>query len=280
MPVVLSYIQAGMLLDARREGCTSLAVSPDLGLITVDVSITPEYARFPDGHELTWSQTEDIYDSHSVCFALENGNLRKIQAFSQETNRFCSLMPTAGAPTLLLAGFPMHRIKGTDPYTDTKSKVKAIAPIAGRVLDTATGLGYTAIEASQAASEVITVELDPAVLSIAQDNPWSAGLFNNPRITQLIGDSAEVVPEFPDGSFTRVIHDPPTVSLAGELYSEAFYEQIYRVLRRGGRLFHYIGDLDSKLGHRVSRGAIRRLQSVGFQHIKPYPRAFGLVAHK
>lgn len=237
MPVVLSYSQAGMLLDARREGRALLTISPDLGLTTVDVAITPEHVLLPGGQELSWSQVQEIYTARSVCFALDKGDLRKIQAFSEDTNRLCSLMPTSGAPTLLLAGSPMHRIKGTDPYRDTQSKLKAIAPVVGRVLDTATGLGYTVIEACRTANEVITVELDPAVLSIARDNPWSSGLFDNPKITQLVGDSTEVITEFPDGSFTRVVHDPPTISLAGDLYSGAFYEPMYRVLRRGGVCF-------------------------------------------
>jgi predicted methyltransferase len=158
--------------------------------------------------------------------------------------------------------------------------MKAVAPLVGRVLDTTTGLGYTAIEASKTASEVITVELDPAVLEIARLNPWSRALFDSPNITQLVGDSAEVVHEFHDGYFTRVIHDPPTFSLAGELYSQAFYRQLYRVLKRGGRLFHYIGDLDSKLGSRVMKGAVRRLQDAGFQTVRRVPAAFGLAAYK
>jgi len=180
----------------------------------------------------------------------------------------------------LLAGFPMHRIKNTDPYKDTQSKIKAAAPIVGRVLDTATGLGYTAIAASKNADEVITVELDPAVIEVAQLNPWSRNLFNNPKIARLIGDSAEVVEEFHDGSFSRIIHDPPTVSLAGNLYSTAFYRQLYRVLRRGGRLFHYVGDPNSDLGKRVSRGIMQRLKEVGFHQVKHYPPAFGLIAYK
>ena len=92
MPVVLSYIQAGMLLDARREERASLVISPDLGLTIIDVSVAAERVTFPNGQELSWSQVEEIYAVHSVCFALDNSILRKIQAFSEETNRFCSLM--------------------------------------------------------------------------------------------------------------------------------------------------------------------------------------------
>src|SRR5690606_958715 len=109
---------------------------------------------------LTWDAAQTIADAEIACFALENGAIRKIQAFSETTNRHCSLMPTTGAPTLLLAGFPMHRIKGIDPHKDTLAKIKAARP-AGVVLDTSMGLGYTAIEAARAAERVITIELDP-----------------------------------------------------------------------------------------------------------------------
>ena len=85
---------------------------------------------------------------------------------------------------------------------------------------------------------------------------------------------------FDDGTFTRIIHDPPTFSLAGELYSGEFYRQCYRVLARGGRLFHYTGNLKSGEGGQVSRGAIKRLKEAGFERIVPKYEAFGVVAYK
>ena len=280
MAIVLSHIQAAVLLNAHRKQQSSVITSLDLSLTTSNVELSVRGVTFPDGQHLSWVQVAEIIKMENACFRLEANSLHKIQAFSEETNCFCSLMPTKGAPTLLIAGFPMHRIKNTDPYKDTLSKIKAIAPTSGRVLDTTTGLGYTAIEASRTAQEVITVELDLTVLEIARQNPWSAKLFNNPKISQLIGDSSEVITEFPNGTFTHIVHDPPTFSLAGELYSGAFYRELFRVLRRGGRLFHYIGDLDSQLGHRVAKGAIQRLKEAGFANAKPYPLAFGIVASK
>ena len=280
MGILLSYIQADELLVAHRMKQTSVVTSLDLGLTTSKVELSNAGIVFQDGQQLSWGQVEEISKTKNVCFQLAVSHLHKIQTFSDETNRFCSLMPTTGAPTLLIAGFPMHRIKNTDPYRDTLSKIKAIAPISGRVLDTTTGLGYTAIEASRTAQSVVTVELDPTVLDIARQNPWSKLLFENPKISQLIGDSSEVITELPNGAFTHIVHDPPTLSLAGELYSGTFYRELFRVLRRGGRLFHYIGDLDSQLGHRVAKGAIHRLKDAGFVNAKPYPQAFGIVATK
>jgi len=58
-----------------------------------------------------------------------------------------------------------------------------------------------------------TIELDPGAQEMARLNPWSQELFNNPKITQLMGDAYEVVPTFEDESFGRIIHDPPTFRL-------------------------------------------------------------------
>ena len=181
---------------------------------------------------------------------------------------------------MLIAGFTMHRIVDIDPMEDTRKKIAAITPITGRVLDTATGLGYTAIAAARTAEQVITIELDPGAQEIARLNPWSRDLFANPRIKQLMGDAFEVVPTFADETFDRIIHDPPVFSLAGELYSSVFYQQLYRVLRRGGRLFHYIGNLESKSSGTVARGALKRLQGAGFTRVVRRPEAFGVVAYK
>jgi predicted methyltransferase len=82
------------------------------------------------------------------------------------------------------------------------------------------------------------------------------------------------------GSFTAVLHDPPAVNLAGELYAESFYAEALRVLGRGGRFFHYIGDPNSASGARTTKGVVKRLQSAGFARVVPKPEAFGVLAVK
>lgn len=181
---------------------------------------------------------------------------------------------------MLIAGFVMHRIKDIDPMQDTRGKIAAIAPVTGRVLDTATGLGYTAIEAAKTADEVVTIELDPGAQEIARLNPWSRALFDNPKIHQIMGDAFEVVQTFDDENFARIIHDPPTFSLAGDLYAGAFYRQLHRILKRGGRLFHYIGDPRSKASGGITKGALRRLQEAGFSRVVRKAEAYGVVAYK
>jgi predicted methyltransferase len=70
--------------------------------------------------------------------------------------------------------------------------------------------------------------------------------------------------------------------MAGELYSGEFYRQLYRVLRQRGRLYHYIGDLDSKSGRNsaIAKGVMRRLSEAGFSRVLRRTDAFGLVAYK
>jgi predicted methyltransferase len=279
-PIVLSYIQAETLLTAHKQGKTQVEVSPDLNITNVTVQLSDIGVSFAQGAQLSWQQIEQIRKADVNCFEVVQDEIRPIQVFSEQTNRMCSLMPTRHAPTMLIAGFTMHRIVDTDPSQDTHKKIATITPIVGRVLDTATGLGYTAIAAAKTAEQVITIEIDPGAQEIARRNPWSRALFEDPKIQQMMGDAYEVVPTFADESFERIIHDPPVFSLAGELYSGVFYRELYRTLKRGGRLFHYIGNLESKSSGTVARGALRRLQEAGFTRVVRRPEAFGVVGYK
>ena len=275
---VLSYVQARPLLAAHTAGHERADLSLDLGLTSSQVGFSSDGVALPSGDTLAWSEVERIARAENVCFIIEACAAREIRVFSDHTNWLRSLMPTSGAPTMLVSGIAMHRIKETEPHRDTLAKIATIAPFTGRVLDTATGLGYTAIEAARTADEVITVELDPAGLEVARLNPWSRDLFVNPRIHQIIGDVCEEILKFPDQAFDRIVHDPPMFTLAGELYSGAFYAQLKRVLRRKGRLFHYIGDPDSQSGRRTTAGVMRRLRETGFTRVIRHPEAFGVVA--
>ncbi len=278
-PLVLSRYQALELLKARKAGQTAAESSTDLNHTRTAVTLDPDGLTFANGTRARWDSIEAIAQDETHCFAQDStGEFDKIMTFSRFTRRAIVLYATPKAPTMVLAGFPMHRIKNTDPWADTQAKARAGAPLSGEVLDTCTGLGYTATLASQTAQRVITCELDPGVLEVCARNPWSQALFDSPKITPKIGDILDLIEDFEDGQFNRIIHDPPTVAIAGDLYSGDFYRQLLRVTRKGGRVFHYIGDPRSELGARTTRGVVRRLQEVGFREVRPAEAAFGVIA--
>ncbi|NKB66340.1 MAG: spermine synthase [Candidatus Latescibacteria bacterium] len=278
--IVLSHIQTAPLVECHRQGLPSTTLSPDLGLSTVTATLTPVGVHFPDQPVIAWDCIEEINSHPTCCFAVSHSQLERLQQRSPITGRLCGLWPTAAAPALVIDGTPMHRIKGIDPSEDTRRKLKPLHPLKGPLLDTATGLGYTAIAASQRTGPVFTAELDPCVAELAGRNPWSTGLFDTDRITRLEGDIRLHLPDFAEATFSRILHDPPAFNLAGELYAQTLYDQLHRLLRANGRLFHYIGNPDSPSGQRVTRGVVRRLHQAGFSRVQPRPEAFGVLAYK
>lgn len=278
--IVLSHYQANQALAARAAGLSVCPLSLDLNRSTVHLALAAEGLHLPGlDSPLGWAAIDEIAAHPNACFEVSDAGIEEIRVYSEATHWVRSLYPTPSAPSTLVSGMVMHRIEGIDPMRDTLEKIAAARP-GGRVLDTCTGLGYTAIEAAKAAESVDTVELDPAALELCHRNPWSQALFSTENLRTHVADVFDFVEACEDGAYSCVIHDPPTFQFAGELYSGDFYEELFRVLTRRGRLYHYVGDPASKAVQRVLRGASDRLSRAGFQRIEKAPRAFGLVAHK
>lgn len=275
--MIFSHYQTRPLAD--KYAMSTMPLSTDLGLSTIKVERTSNGWRLPDGELLTNAQIRTINEDKNICYQLIDGRLLKVEAFSEFTDRYYSLYPTSKAPSMLISGIPMHRVKETTPVEDTTRKIQAIGKTHGLILDTATGLGYTALRATKTANRVITIEFDPVVLSICRLNPWSQGLFANPKIDIIIGNTADLVPCFQDEVFNAIIHDPPTFSLAGHLYSGDIYRSFFRILKPNGRMYHYIGDPHSRSGTGTGRGVVDRLQKAGFT-VTPKAQAFGVLAKK
>ena len=277
---VLSALHAQGLLQARSGGLKKAMASLDLGISRQEVHIELDGISLGTGLLIDWEQLQVIVDSENGCFKVLNNTIEEIRVYSESTRRTFSLFPTADAPALFISGFTMHRLKDISPRRAAREMIRAAAPIRGRVLDTATGLGYTAIVAARSAAAVISIELDPGSLAMARANPWSQELFKHPGISLIAGDSSEEIVKFADEYFSVIIHDPPNLSLAGDLYGEAFYKQAWRVLAGNGRMFHYLGDPKSALGGRVTKGVVKRLQAAGFRRIIPKPFVHGVLACK
>jgi predicted methyltransferase len=84
-------------------------------------------------------------------------------------------------------------------------------------------------------------------------------------LTLVNADVAQEIVSLPGQSFDAVLHDPPRFGIAGELYSQAFYDQLARVLKPRGLLFHYTGT-PNKLtsGRDVPNEVAGRLRTSGF----------------
>jgi len=190
------------------------------------------------------------------------------------------LLETAGYPTLSIDGIRMHRTKDMKPEEDTKAKIRALNIRGGVVLDTCCGLGYTAIESAKYADKVVTVEKSPEVVEIAKQSSYSRELFNNGKITLVEGDVFNVIKEFSDEYFNYIVHDPPRLVFAGELYGGEFYRGLFRVLKPKGRMFHYIGSPGAKYRNRnIKKGVVRRLMDAGFM-VEKRDNLLGLICIK
>ena len=245
------------LRAARAAGIGVIDASLDLGRTTVAVEVgDAQWAwngqRFP---YLEACKDRTIYYWDGDGF----------QVASRFTRSLIKLVPTPwGAPTFEIDGIKMLPTAQVSPYADAERKVGLIQPRGKKVLDTCGGLGYFAAccLAGQAA-RVLSYEKNPDVIWLRGLNPWSPPIGGALTLTQ--GDIAEQILALPEASVDAVLHDPPRFGIAGELYSQAFYDQVARVLKSGGRLFHYTGS-PNKLtsGRDVPREVSTRLQRAGF----------------
>ena len=276
--IITSY-SAKDLLEAKKKDLEEAEISLDLNISKSKIKINNDSFIFPDNEKLDETQLKKPIKDDKSCFLVKDNSLLKIQLFSDETNKFYKLVPPIDAPTIEISGIRMHVTKIMTPMEDTKRKIEAISPIKGIVLDTCMGLGYTAIAASRTADFVFTCEKDENVLEIAKLNPWSSELFNNKKISILKTSILDEVNVFKSSMFDIVIHDPPTLSLATELYSLDFYKQLFRILKSDGRLYHYTGAPGSK-NRRINLvgNVSKRLKAAGFKEIKG--AHYGLTAGK
>src|SRR5260370_42560248 len=134
------------------------------------VTAITEGVTFPGGEQLDWKNIEKISQSEGNCYTVVGQGIQAIQVFSTETNRLCSLMPTRGAPSMLIAVFVMHRIKELDPWQHAQRMIASLPPASGSVLDTATGLGYTSLLPARTPDSLTTISLHTGAKGLAQLN--------------------------------------------------------------------------------------------------------------
>ena len=254
---LLTVGEHGILVAARERGDATAECSLDLGRSTATVE-TGEDAWIWQGRRYPYLEAcreRTIYFWDDAAF----------QPASRFAGSLVKLVPTEwGAPTFEIDGIKMLPTAQVSPYEDAGRKVALVEPRGKVVLDTCGGLGYFAAWclAGQAA-RVLSFEKNPDVLWLRSLNPWSP--MPGDRLELEQGDISVAIKRMPDASVDAVLHDPPRFGIAGELYSQAFYDQLVRVLRRRGRMFHYTGMPNALTsGRDLPREVAARLRRAGF----------------
>lgn len=244
----------------------------DFGLRTVRVRIEAKKAIIENRYFLDLNKKlKDTF-----CYMVKEKDLLPVAFFSKKENRFYKLIPTKDWPSIAIGSVPMHSITLSSPYHDTLRKIKLLNPY-GVVLDTCMGLGYTALCAAKQCSKVITFERDENVLSIAEMNPLSKGLFTSTIIEIRRADVVEAIKEFNDETFECIIHDPPTFKLSPELYSVNFYDELRRVLKKRGRLYHYMPRYKVRRGYNFPLKIREKCKKAGFSIVTFLPEQGDLL---
>ncbi len=176
------------------------------------------------------------------------------------------LVPTEwGPPTFEIDGIKMLPTARVSPWDDAGHKVALVQPRGRRILDTCGGLGYFAARALEAgAAHVQSYEKNPDVIWLRSLNPWSPGS-GDERLVFECADVTTRLAGLQDQSFEAILHDPPRFGIAGELYSQEFYDSLARLLVPSGRLFHYTGTPNRLTsGRDLPREVAARLSRAGF----------------
>jgi predicted methyltransferase len=254
---------AEALLAARDAGATQWTGSLNLGISSDNLSLLTEAwqwrgQRYPYPPAL---KDRTIYHWDGDEFA----------PVSRYSGSLIKLVPTEwGAPTFEIDGIKMLPTSKESPFEDARRKVALVEPRGKVVLDTCGGLGYFAARCLESGvTRIDSFEKNADVLWLRTLNPWSPdpdAPASGGRLQLAHADVSEAIAQVADASVDALLHDPPRFGIAGELYSQAFYDQLARVLRRGGRLFHYTGT-PNKLtsGRDVPREVAKRLEKAGFR---------------
>lgn len=247
------------LLAARSVGGT-VECSLDLGrsLATVTAGAA----------EWTWNGSAFPYPVTCKDRTIYYWDGESFEPVSRFSNSLIKLVPTEwGAPTFEIDGIKMLPTAQVSPYADAERKVGLVQPRGKVVLDTCGGLGYFASCCLAAGAATIhSFEKNPDVIWLRTLNSWSPDHDADNALTLTNGDVTEHIMKLPAASVDAILHDPPRFGIAGELYSQAFYDQLARAIKPAGRMFHYTGTPNKLTSRRdLPSEVAARLQRAGFK---------------
>ncbi len=245
------------LRAAARAGAATAECSLDLqrSTTTAEVGVA----------EWAWNGQRFPYPNSCKPRTIYYWDGETFQPAARYTTSLFKLVPTDwGPPTFEIDGIKMLPTARISPYADAERKVSLIRPRGKVVLDTCGGLGYFAAWCMQGqATQVLSYEKNAEVIWLRDLNPWSPRIGVGLTLTE--GDITQQITTLPSQSVDAILHDPPRFGIAGELYSRIFYDQLARVLKRKGKLFHYTGTPNKLTSHRdVPNEVANRLRDAGF----------------
>ena len=242
---------------ALRNGSSAIDVSLDLQRTATTISV--------DEDGWSWNARRFPYPQPCKERTVYHWNGSAFEPVARYSGSLIKLVPTDwGPPTFEIDGIKMLPTAHVSPFADAERKVGLIQPRGKVVLDTCGGLGYFAAWCLQhQAAKVLSFEKNADVIWLRSLNPWSPP--SGGALTLTHGDITEHIATLPARSVDAVLHDPPRFGIAGELYSQVFYDELARVIRRGGRMFHYTGTPNKLTSQRnVPLEVVRRLRQAGF----------------
>ena len=254
---------ADALLAARDAGERAFTASFDLGRSQEEAPLQADAWHWRDQRMPYPARLKD-----RTIYCLDGDDFAPVSRYN---GSLIKLVPTEwGVPTFEIDGIKMLPTSKASPLDDARRKVALVEPRGKTVLDTCGGLGYFAACCLDAGvASIRSFEKNADVLWLRTLNPWSPdprSAASGGRLQLAHADVSEAILDIPEGSVDALLHDPPRFGIAGELYSRVFYDELARVIRRGGRLFHYTGS-PNKLtsGRDVPREVARRLEQAGFR---------------
>ena len=260
---LLTRPMAQALLAAHEAGAAEWTGSLDLGRSSGNATLHADAWQWKGVH---YSYPHKLKDR--TIYYWDGDEFASVSRFS---GSLIKLVPTEwGAPTFEIDGIKMLPTAKESPFEDARRKVALVEPRGKVLLDTCGGLGYFAACCLEAGVACIqSFEKNADVLWLRTINAWSPdpdAPASGGRLQLTHADVSQTIVQIPDASVDALLHDPPRFGIAGELYSQAFYDQLARVLRRGGRLFHYTGSPNKLTSDRdVPREVAKRLEKAGFK---------------
>ncbi len=250
---VLEQLRAG-----QQAGAATVECSLDLQRSTVSVAVAPA----------GWTWQGRLFPYPEGCrdrtiYHWLDGGFAPVSRYAAS---LIKLVPTEwGPPTFEIDGIKMLPTARVSPWADARRKVGLIEPRGKLILDTCGGLGYFAAWCLEGQSkQVLSFEKNPDVIWLRSLNPWSPVVGGGLSLSQ--GDIAEQIGHLPSQSVDAVLHDPPRFGIAGELYSQTFYDHLARVIKQKGKLFHYTGTPNQRTsGRDVPKEVATRLRRAGFR---------------